>query len=1016
MNNLYLTDFEAQNFRCFGSVKLRFRPEPGVIILVGPNGLGKTSWFEAVEIALTGRVARWQDVEERVKVKVLAVRRNEAHASVRLAFNRQSLEESPACWTSDGRSPLGAENLLCENTHSWGLTKDNFAGFLRATHFFPQSASMRTLHKPPEDRWEQILRHVSGFDQLARLSENLGQGVLRAITDIGTSLEMRRLSRQDQLEVWQSRLLKLRGMERSRKKQGEVLSPVDAAELLGDILPQNQPNSLLNNMADATRVLAEIDNRIGELGEAERALEDSLARLVGLREASSEWIGIDEELRQLSVSLQEYDKIIVSVRSETESAKSWLAVVESEYSRLLTDRDRSLQLLGEINEILDLRKQEEVAIIKLATSGQASAIAKTNLLAAENSILEVRSRSEQHRLLEASWQALNERQTALKAALAQRVHLRSLESSIAQIDGDTRILELEASAAALLLSELKLELREENVRREKATRDLESARAQTEALQDAVSTILEHLSSSSHECPVCQASYSNDGELMRRAGEAVSRLSPLLARAGEDLRMHEERRAKVIESLESAQHRHSALCESLETVTVRGRELRTELEAIRASLLLAHVGVGDEALDQEMAVLSEQGQELLAERNQFSGLKPAIEEQLRESLLLMERARHHLQETSHAELQARNWVDGLVIRRTALEARLDGASDTELFTRRDMVISQLMQQEDAVASVNRRLSSARAALETRKIETRERSAEREREVARLGERRSSLLRLEGRWRDAGLPGIPNAHVFSSEEQRLQEQKAFLGSNRQEVRRTRSRLAAWVADLEIRGERASMGEIAGGLDDRTLDEYTSRLSRSIEDCVRSGIQAETASKIAKQLSGASHAKKGSLYRTLQTDLETSLVQLLPLLIKDPNFHNIVASIETSKRSTSFSPRDVGGVQVEAFASEGQLSGLGFSVQLSMALAFPWSRWRGLLLDDPLQYSDIVHTSNLVEVLRLLARQQGFQIFISTHERSLADYVFRKFRNAGLSAERIVFRDAPDGVGGIPIQLP
>jgi ABC-type phosphate/phosphonate transport system ATPase subunit len=88
---------------------------------------------------------------------------------------------------------------------------------------------------------------------------------------------------------------------------------------------------------------------------------------------------------------------------------------------------------------------------------------------------------------------------------------------------------------------------------------------------------------------------------------------------------------------------------------------------------------------------------------------------------------------------------------------------------------------------------------------------------------------------------------------------------------------------------------------------------------------------------------------------------------------------------------------------------------MALSFPWSRWRALLLDDPLQYSDIVHTSNLIEVLRLLALQHGFQIFLSTHERDLADYVVRKFKNAGLRADRVVFRESSEGGGGVPILL-
>lgn len=1012
MNSLYLTDFQVQNFRCFGSVTMNFKPEPGVIILVGPNGLGKTSWFEAVEIALTGRVARWQDVQQRVKVKVLAVRQNEERASVRLAFNNQPLETSPACWDSDGRVPLSVEGLLCDNAHSWGLTSENLDGFLRATHFFPQSASMRTLHKPPEDRWEQILRHVSGFDQLARLSENLGQGTLRALTDLANSREMRRLSKQQELEVWQSRLSKLREMERSRKQQGEVLSPRDAVIHLVGALGEPQPDVRQNNIADAAGLLAVIDRKLGELSEEQSTLDAGMAQLSNLRGASSEWIGVNEEIRQISASLEEYNFILISITNEIERASAWLATVESEYSSLLAERDRSRLLLSEVDEILAIYHQEETAASQLAAAERASADARARLLYAESRLTDIKSASENFRHWEASMQALTEHQMALKAAISQRKTLRSLESSLSKVDTDKRDLELEAGRAASLLSELSFTLRSETVLWEKAVSDLDVVRANTESLQEALSKILEHLEPMTHDCPVCQANYSSDGELMRRAGEAISRLSPRLAQAGEELRSREAERKKAAESLTSTQLRYDFLREKLASVVVRRRGLQEEFDAVRTSLTFPHLGDDHEPLVKELSVLAEQERALQEANAPFANLRPSIAEQLRESLVLTDQARHHVQETSEFEGQAKNSLDGLVLRRTALESRLDDDLPAQPLARRETLLPRLTRQEEGVASSHRKLVSARAALETKRIEARERASEKEREVARFEERKSSLKRLEGRWTGAGLAGKPSALSFDAEEQRLQERKTSLNLNRHEIRRIQMRLSAWVADSEIHSERLTMGEIAGGFDDHALDDHARRISRSIDDSVKSRIQAETASTIAKQFSSSSQMKKSSLYRTLQSDLEVSLVQLLPLLIKDPNFHDIIASIETSKRSTSFSPRSANGVQVEAFASEGQLSGLGFSVQLAMALAFPWSRWRGLLLDDPLQYSDIVHTSNLVEVLRLLARQQGFQIFISTHERSLADYVFRKFRNAGLSAERIVFRDAPDGVGGIP----
>jgi len=41
-------------------------------------------------------------------------------------------------------------------------------------------------------------------------------------------------------------------------------------------------------------------------------------------------------------------------------------------------------------------------------------------------------------------------------------------------------------------------------------------------------------------------------------------------------------------------------------------------------------------------------------------------------------------------------------------------------------------------------------------------------------------------------------------------------------------------------------------------------------------------------------------------------------------------------------------------------------LAASTAFPWSRWRVLMLDDPTQYNDLIHATALFDVLRNLVR--------------------------------------------------
>ena len=84
----------------------------------------------------------------------------------------------------------------------------------------------------------------------------------------------------------------------------------------------------------------------------------------------------------------------------------------------------------------------------------------------------------------------------------------------------------------------------------------------------------------------------------------------------------------------------------------------------------------------------------------------------------------------------------------------------------------------------------------------------------------------------------------------------------------------------------------------------------------------------------------------------------------------------------------------FFSEGQLSALSVSALLAASTTFSWSRWRGLLLDDPLQHNDIIHASAFMDLLRQMVRELGYQVILSTHDSSEAEFLARKCRSAGI----------------------
>ena len=58
--SLYLRSVRISNFRTFGGFVADVPAVPGALILSGPNGLGKSSFFDAVEWCLTGNVLRFE--------------------------------------------------------------------------------------------------------------------------------------------------------------------------------------------------------------------------------------------------------------------------------------------------------------------------------------------------------------------------------------------------------------------------------------------------------------------------------------------------------------------------------------------------------------------------------------------------------------------------------------------------------------------------------------------------------------------------------------------------------------------------------------------------------------------------------------------------------------------------------------------------------------------------------------------------------------------------------------------
>lgn len=95
------------------------------------------------------------------------------------------------------------------------------------------------------------------------------------------------------------------------------------------------------------------------------------------------------------------------------------------------------------------------------------------------------------------------------------------------------------------------------------------------------------------------------------------------------------------------------------------------------------------------------------------------------------------------------------------------------------------------------------------------------------------------------------------------------------------------------------------------------------------------------------------------------------------------------------------------SSGQRRATGLAFLLSVNLSIAWSRWRSVLLDDPVQHVDDFRTIHLAEVMAHLV-SGGRQVVCSVEDPALADLLCRRLPiRSGGAARRITLGPGSDG---------
>jgi len=1013
MNDIFLRSVELSNFRIYGeSYAFEFPDGPGVTLIAGANGLGKTSFFDAVEWALTNQVGRFSDIPNDARRKgrdpLTRVGAIENSHRVSLAFSEGApIDRGAGFLPSDG----SIERLL--KRPDWPDI-GNLHGYLSITHFLGQASTRRFSLREPKSQWE-ALKGPAGVDRINLLRERVsGQGArqafTRAIRDRGQRLE----TASGLLDTWRmliderDRLFRLSSSERSFSPR----QVTEAVERLAQQFLPLVPASRWIPVTASTEAESALNQFAALLADGRAANEAAVGRAAELESLCADYASAGDESIHKSKIAQEITARRTKLVEDLTRAEASLAAATTALSRTEQRAAQNQARAASLARVAHAMGQLDRSTAQMADTERQLDMSRIGAERAEARLTTIRAAIEAATALRAERNRISGQMDAARLRSQFSASLRTVRAEIQRLKpladaldefalrGNRAVLATDVTAIDNEIARLTQQLRSHD------------ERAQTMA--EAVSRIAHQLSHEDTSCPVCATPF-EFGQLKTLALANASVDTAPAAELGSALAAAKVRREDVNRQLAEVDHRlaeHAQLVTALSTEQAREANLVQQLVeaggaadahyddtaviALRASLdaldRQISEGPSQDVLD---AGLADAQAAIEAERVK----RVSLERVLANASSDLETARALL--TQHSEF----WTPGggLLIplaeedAATQAEARAVGE---QLLADQEELDSARVARDSFAASINREdvsLATTNA------------------ELDKLADTRRDLVR---RWSELGQTGDPDparvAQLRSQVTERLARAEPIVSThadlvnglriwqNDQQLQMREGAIAATIREKGVATEAEATEKLQADVAAAQAQLEIAQRARDRMEEVGAKMQAraeEFADDVLKPLNDTIQR----FSRTLMTWSDSSIIYRAEHHATRSELRPAIIHTGTDGTTSQLE------INPNYFFSEGQLSALSVSALLAASTTFSWSRWRGLLLDDPLQHNDIIHASAFMDLLRQMVRELGYQVILSTHDSSEAEFLARKCRIAGIPFE--VHELTPRGDAGL-----
>ena len=1024
MSGIYLTRVRISNFRTYGpGFQLDLPPGPGILVLNGMNGLGKTAFFEAIEWALTGTVQR---LRTRLRPNMQLDRRLTREAAdvasgtheVELTFNEGTVLRRNAT-----ESPSSASLVELLRQPDWKPAIHDVGTYLRLTHFLPQSSRERYLEHDEDEQW-QLLKGPAGVERLEKFRALLNdRKALAAFTARIEHLELVRENSKRAFEDWTLRLQQREALRAGVLASG-ACSPERAIEVVEQIRQQIATLEDAPAPADpggseaAQRLVAlrrTLDSRRTHVVEALQRIPTAEKTVTDWEALVSRRGAVLERQRVIEASLPVKLAAAETAIASFNEKRDQLTLTES----MAQEASRRAENLRLILNALRALSEEITPALQSARENLATISGRENELS-ERMRLHVESRATRENI---ERQIRETRQTQaslapsaarLVAALETRTAAeRAVASREAALEEARIASEKEADAVRNVATTT------ENVAQLQARFDAEQAAA--DIISKAVAEIAGHLHEEDTCCPVCEHLYA-PGELRARARAAVRRLAPGFGDLTEKLDTARQAVATANGALLEARRLSGFAAEKLGAITRAQEEAATRKSALENDPVFPLIEIGAlttwlEARQNELSELADRLSVELAAPPSSSELDRESQS-LRDAGERLARERAQSATTLHSLESQRDDYEAILGAHLPLIAPLDRHDVAGLAVARDQAMRQIAEHTLLAGTLKAELQPLEAAVRTNQESYRASQNDQKNALDELQTIERLATGLIADWRRCGLAGEPDRETLSKHRSDWLELQSQYDGMLERQRVIAEELLAWQQHEQLRrleGDLRSAVERDGEADEAS---HQDRLEKSIQEADAALSRAQAAAQQAAEIS-----------QELQVSAETfSTTALAPLSNQISAFSRLVSpfgyqfhvrarhaatqvraelAISDHNRATgNRAPREH---DPAMWLSEGQASALGLCVLLGASTAYRWARWPALLLDDPLQNTDLIHAAAFVNIIRGLMKDSSYQIFVSTHDGQEADFLIRRCTQLGLPVTRMDFLGlTPEGV--------